>query len=305
MSLSELYRSLARDGLVRRLLELARDEDLGAAGDRTSEACIPAGARGSARLVFRSGGVVSGLAAGPDLIDVFAPGRGLELDVRIADGERAGPGATAAVLSGPLREVLLVERTLLNLVGRLSGIATRTSEFAARLSAHGRARLYDTRKTTPGLRVLEKYAVRCGGGRMHRVGLHDAVLIKDNHLAGVEAERIAEFVSAASARARAAAGPGGLKFVQVEVESVGMLERLLGLRPGVVDLVLLDNMRPGEMRECVRARDRLAPRIELEASGGITLETIGAVSETGVDRISVGSLTHGAVSIDVALDLDP
>ncbi|MCC6678985.1 MAG: carboxylating nicotinate-nucleotide diphosphorylase [Phycisphaerales bacterium] len=304
LNLPQLYAHLARGGLVRRLLELARDEDLGSAGDRTGAACIPVGARAEARLVFRSGGIVAGLAAGPDLIDVFAPGRDVHLDVKLEDGGRAAANSTIAVLSGPLRDVLAIERTLLNLVGRLSGIATRTAKFVERIGPGMRARLYDTRKTTPGLRLLEKYAVRCGGGHTHRVGLYDAVLIKDNHLAGVAPDQLADFVARAAARARAAAGPGGLQFVQVEVESLAMLERVLGLPGGVVDIVLLDNMPADEMSESVRLRDRLAPRVELEASGGITLETIRKVAESGVDRISVGSLTHGAASIDVALDID-
>ncbi len=304
LTLPQLYAHLARGGLVRRLLDLARDEDLGSVGDRTSAACIPVGARAEARLVCRSGGIVAGLAAGPDLIGVFAPGRDVHLDVKLEDGGRAAANSTIAVLSGPLRDVLAIERTLLNLVGRLSGIATRTAMFVERMGTGVRARLFDTRKTTPGLRLLEKYAVRCGGGHTHRVGLYDAVLIKDNHLAGVAPDQLADFVAAASARARAAAGPDGLQFVQVEVESLAMLERVLGLPVGVVDIVLLDNMPADEMSECVRVRDRLAPRVELEASGGITLETIRRVAESGVDRISVGSLTHGAASIDVALDID-
>lgn len=304
LSLPGLYSHLAQSGLIGKLLELAREEDLGQGGDRTSDACIPAEARVSARLVFRPGGVVAGLAAGPQIIGTFAPGRGVRLELRLEDGARAAAGETVALLSGPLRDVLAIERTLLNVVGRLSGIATRTAAFAERLGSGVRARLYDTRKTTPGLRLLEKYAVRCGGGQMHRVGLYDAVLMKDNHLSGVPLDGLATFVSAASARARAAAGPQGLQFVQVEVESLEMLECLLGLRPGVVDIVLLDNMHPDAMREGVRMRDRLAPGVELEASGGVTLETIRKIAETGVDRISVGSLTHGAASIDVALDID-
>lgn len=304
LSLPAFYDHIVRSGLVRRLIELARDEDLGRPGDVTSAACIPAEARAEARLVCRSGGIVAGLAAGPELLDVFAPGVGVKLEIKLEDGRRAAANETVAVLSGPLRDVLAIERTLLNLVGRLSGIATRTAMFRERMGAGVRAGLYDTRKTTPGLRLLEKYAVRCGGGRTHRVGLHDAVLIKDNHLAGVGLDELAGFVKAASARARAAAGEAGLQFVQVEVESRAMLERVLGLEAGVVDIVLLDNMSADEMSECVRLRDRLAPRVELEASGGITLETIRGVAETGVDRISVGSLTHGAASLDVALDID-
>lgn len=303
LPLAALYEHLARTGLVRRLVELARDEDLGRSGDRTSAATIGAEVRGEGRIVCRSAGVVAGLAAAPAIVGVFAPARGVELMAKAADGDRLAAGSTIATIKGPLRDLLAIERTMLNVMGRLSGVATRTARFVEALGGGVKAKLYDTRKTTPGLRVLEKYAVRCGGGYCHRMGLYDAVLIKDNHLAGVTNARLADFVAEAARKARAGSDAEPLKFVQVEVESEAMLERVLSLPSGLVDIVLLDNMTVDQMRACVGLRDRLSPRIELEASGGVTLETIRAVGQTGVDRISVGSLTHGATWLDIALDI--
>ncbi len=326
LPLAALYESLSGGGLVRRLIELARDEDLGlgpapiragegagkggagaaegatSIGDITTMACVGPEARAEAALVARSAGVVAGLAAAPDVLGVFATD--CRFEARARDGEAVAAGTVLGLLRGPMDEVLEVERTLLNLVGRLSGIATRTAEFVAALAGAGatRARLYDTRKTTPGLRMLEKYAVRCGGGCCHRVGLYDAVLIKDNHIAGVGVGELAEFVRAAAGRARKLA-PGPLAFVEVEVDSLEQFEALLTLPAGTIDIVLLDNMAPAVMARAAGRRDAMRPALQLEASGGITLETIGTVARSGVDRISVGGLTHHAVSLDVALDV--
>lgn len=301
-SLDGLYRRLHGTGLVRRVIELARDEDLGPAGvDATSTACDGMAARSRADLVARQGGIVAGLAVMADVIEVFAAD--VSLDLRARDGERVEDGHVLARLEGSTLGLLAIERTVLNIVGRLSGVATLTSRFVARVPAGSRARVYDTRKTTPGLRVLEKYAVRCGGGESHRLGLHDAVLIKDNHIAGVRPGGLGAFVERASARARRATPPPG--FVEVEVDSLEQLGELLTLPPGTVDIVLLDNMEPAAMREACARRDARAPALELEASGGVSLETIGAIARTGVDRISVGKLTHSAASLDVALDFLP
>jgi nicotinate-nucleotide pyrophosphorylase (carboxylating) len=203
-------------------------------------------------------------------------------------------------------ELLTLERTMLNLVGRLSGVATQTARYVhAMRSANGeapRAKLYDTRKTTPGLRVLEKYAVRCGDGHSHRMGLFDAVLIKDNHVAGLSPAELPAYVRQASERARELAG-GTLQFVMCEVDELEQLDALLTLPRGVLDIVLLDNMGVERLREAARRRDQMAPWLELEASGGVTIETIGAIATTGVDRISVGALTHSAVQLDVAMDM--
>ena len=295
-----LWARIAHTGFVRRLLEIARDEDLGPAGamgDVTTLATIDAGAICRARVVLREAGVVAGLAAGPDLLTAFAPGAILEPHVR--DGQPAEAGATLATLTGPTRQVLALERTLLNLLGRLSGIATRTAAFVRAMGPDPRAHLYHTRKTTPGLRHLEVYAARCGGASLHRLGLHEGVLIKDNHLAALAGEALGQAL-----RARLADICQGrdLVFVEVEVDSLVQLREVLALPRGMVDIVLLDNMRPDQLREGAGVRDRVAPAVRLEASGGITLETIAEIAQTGVDRISVGSITHGARALDVGLD---
>lgn len=304
-----MWSRLAGGSFVPRLLDLAFDEDLGSAGDVTSLASIDPGLMARAHVVMRSGGVLAGLAAGPLVLAAYERSvsrRGghtgaVRVSVHAADGQHLPPGTPIATLTGPARDLLAIERTLLNLIGRLSGIATRTAMFVQRLAPHARARVYDTRKTTPGLRVLEKYAVRCGGGASHRLGLHDAVLIKDNHLAGVGEGRLAEFVQQAAARAR---GLAPLQFVEVEVDRLSQFEALLALPRGVVDIVLLDNMGPPLLRHAAELRDARAAWLELEASGGISLDTIGEISATGVDRISIGGLTHQAVSVDVALDFE-
>jgi nicotinate-nucleotide pyrophosphorylase (carboxylating) len=334
LPLPELYRHLAATGLVRRLLELARDEDLGpvespwrgrarvdphpnphevtdhrwASGDITTAACIEPDQMGEASLVTRQAGVIAGLETVGDMLELFAPGSGFEPSV--SDGQRVLAGTLLGVLRGPLDEILELERTLLNLLSRLCGVATQTAMHLDAMNKGGavKARLYDTRKTTPGLRVLEKYAVRCGGGFSHRMGLYDAVLIKDNHIAGVALEDLPRFVAKAAAAARAcAAGPAGQgpDFVEVEVDSLEQLTGILTLPRGTVDIVLLDNMGPGPLREAVAMRDEANPSLQVEASGGVTLGTIRHVAMTGVDRISVGGLTHSAVALDLALDIVP
>lgn len=300
-ALPEFYRAIAAGGSVRRLIELARDEDLGVGpegGDITSMSCIPAEAQARAAVVARQACVVAGLAVLPTLLEVLAPG--VRADPRVRDGEAVEPGAALAAIEGPARQVLALERTMLNLLSRLSGVATRTAAFVRAIPEGAKAALYDTRKTTPGLRILEKYAVRCGGGRSHRMGLHDAVLIKDNHLVGVEPACLGEFIAAAAARARSIRP--GIAFVEVETDTIEQLERVLALGPGVVDLVLLDNMSAAEIGRAVRRRDAIAPGVGLEVSGGVTLETIADLARTGVERISCGSLTHHAVWVDLGLD---
>lgn len=298
LPLPALFASLSASGLVRRLLELARDEDLGEAGDVTSLVAIAPARQGRARLVARSGGVIAGLAVIPELISVFAPDAAWHPEHH--DGVEGDSRCVLGTLTGPLRQILALERTMLNLVGRLSGIATLTAQYVRALPGGTRAGIYDTRKTTPGNRVLEKYAVRCGGGRCHRMGLHDAMLIKDNHIAGVTPAELASFVQDAATRARAMRP---LYFVEVEVDTLDQYEALLTLPPGLVDIVLLDNMSPDLLREAARRRDAAQPGLELEASGGVTLGTLPLIAGTGVDRISVGALTHHAVSRDVALDV--
>jgi nicotinate-nucleotide pyrophosphorylase (carboxylating) len=301
LSLEDLYHRLASGGLVRRLLELARDEDLGREpgwGDITSLVCIDADSRSRAGFVARGAGVAAGMAALPEVLQVF--GGSAEVEVHVADGQPFSAGSRLATIRGATRDLLAIERTALNLLSRLCGIATTTGQYRA--AAGAGARLYDTRKTMPGLRVLEKYAVRCGGGYCHRIGLHDAVLIKDNHIAGVEVARLAEVVGSAARQARAARPD--LLFVEVEVDSLDQFEALLPLPVGLIDIVLLDNMPPERLRRAVAMRDQAAPALQLEASGGVRLETIRQIAESGVDRISVGALTHSAVTVDIGLDFD-
>jgi nicotinate-nucleotide pyrophosphorylase (carboxylating) len=307
LSLPELFAELSRTGLVERVVRLALDEDLGRAGDVTSAVTIPEAAMAEAVVVCREGGTIAGLEVVPIILNALAEcgvQGPLSFDARVRDGEVARDGAVLGTLRGRLRGILTAERTVLNFLGRLSGVATRTAAFV-RAMGPGGAGLYDIRKTTPGLRVLEKYAVRCGGGRCHRIGLYDAVLIKDNHIAGVAAGDLARAVTTAAERARALGD--GVRFVEVEVDTLEQLRIVLSARSAggrcPVDIVLLDNMTPEQLREGVGLRDRLSRETQLEASGGITLETIRAVAQTGVDRISVGSLTHHATWLDIALDI--
>jgi len=296
----------ALEEACRQIVRLAVEEDLGALGDCTTEALVAESATSRAQITARQPGVVAGLRAVPLVLAAF-DGR-LEFFPGMEDGSVVRPGDRVGQVEGPARALLSAERTLLNLLGRLSGIATLTRQYVQAV-AGTRAQIYDTRKTTPGWRRLEKYAVRCGGGRNHRLGLFDAVLIKDNHLAwGAEAsaEGMPRFTPAqAVARARQwikKRVPGWLSsrmIVEIEVDTLEQLSAVLPARP---DVVLLDNMPPAVLAEAVARRNATAPEVQLEASGGITLETVRAVAETGVDRISIGALTHSAGSLDFGLD---
>ncbi|HMN96604.1 MAG TPA: carboxylating nicotinate-nucleotide diphosphorylase [Phycisphaerales bacterium] len=304
--LPQLFDAIVDGVALRTLLTLARDEDLGRGGDVTGRLAIPAGFRAVAAVVPRAAGVIAGLAAAPSLLEVFRFEGGFQ--VRRRDGERCAAGETIAILEGDLRSILALERTLLNVLSRLSGIATATASYVDAVAAAGaEAIVVDTRKTTPGWRTLEKYAVRCGGGSLHRLGLHDAVLLKDNHLAEVPPDGLAAFVSDVAARARAE-GFGGVDavlgggFVEVEVDTLAQLDAILSLPAESVDIVLLDNMAPEELAEAVRRRgSRRRPL--LEASGGVRLESIAQIARSGVDRIAIGALTHSPQALDIGLDI--
>jgi nicotinate-nucleotide pyrophosphorylase (carboxylating) len=281
------------------LVAQALAEDLAKAGDITSTATIERDAQGAARLVARASGVLSGLEIVERLTGKSKPGD--RWQPSLGDGDSVEPGSVIALVAGPMRSLLAVERTALNFVQRLSGIATLTARFVAAV-AGTRAAIYDTRKTTPGWRALEKYAVRCGGGMNHRFGLFDAVLIKDNHLAWLEAHAGPDGedpIPSAIAAARANTPPGTT--IEIEVDSLEQLDRALGCAP---DIILVDNFDPERAAEAVRRRDARAPRVQLEASGGVNLTTVRALAQTGVDRISVGALTHSAPALDVAMDFD-
>jgi nicotinate-nucleotide pyrophosphorylase (carboxylating) len=293
---------------LRELLRLAIREDLGEAGDRTTAAIVPEGVLGRADVVARRAGVIAGLP-GAEMALHMVDAR-LRWSPQREDGDSVQPGDRIARVEGPARGLLTAERLLLNLLGRLSGIATLTRKYVDAV-AGTRARIYDTRKTTPGWRRLEKYAVRCGGGWNHRTGLFDAVLIKDNHLAiGREATDSTARYTPAEAVARArrfleeqTPQPArGRMIVEVEVDALEQLDEVLAAGP---DLVLLDNMTPAELGEAVGHRDARNPTVELEASGGVRLETVRQIAQSGVDRISVGALTHAAVWLDVGLDWQP
>src|SRR5262252_10067799 len=266
----------------------ALEEDLGSAGDITSIATIPENLDGRAEVVAREAGVTAGLPL------VAAAFRRLAPEISIApharDGAPVQRGANLMTISGNARAILGAERVALNFLGHLSGIATATAAFVARI-AHTRARIICTRKTTPGLRALEKYAVRCGGGYNHRFGLDDAILIKDNHIA------VAGGIRPVLERAKAAAGH--LVKVEIEVDTLDQLREVIEV--GLADAVLLDNMDAATMR---RAVEMVGGRFELEASGGITLETIAEIAKTGVDYASSGWITHSASHLDVALDIE-
>lgn len=248
-----------------------------------------------AAVVARSTGVLCGRRVVSQMAAKL--GKYFTADFEVDDGSRIDSGRAIARLEGSKSALLAVERTVLNFLQRLSGVATLTARYVEAV-AGTKAAILDTRKTTPGWRALEKYAVRCGGGRNHRFGLFDAVLIKDNHLAALAPSL--DPIGEAIARARRAA-PAGMT-VEVEVDSLDQLDRALECAP---DIVLVDNFPLDAMAEAVRRRDAASPKILLEASGGINLDTVRAVAETGVDRISVGALTHSAPALDIALDFEP
>lgn len=277
-----------------RLIALALVEDLDEAGDLTALATIPADALGKARFVARSAGVLAGLPVLERLMTEFGLTEGWH--PLLQDGDRLRPGALIARVEGSMRALLAVERTALNFLQRLSGVATLTAAFVAEVQGTN-ALILDTRKTTPGWRALEKYAVRCGGGRNHRIGLYDAVLIKDNHLAWLGPG--GDPIGRAIASSRANAPPGTV--IEIEVDTLDQLDRALSCGP---DLILVDNLGPEDLAEAIRRRDLRAPAIGLEASGGVTLATVGPLARTGVDRISVGALTHSAQALDIGLDFE-
>ncbi len=285
----------AEQQCAKRLIALALAEDLGDVGDITAKATIPDSAQGGALFVARASGVV----CGRPIVDLLAERFALDLHWNpIPDPVPAG--ALLGVVAGPMREILAFERTALNFLQRLSGVATLTARFVTAVRGT-RAQILDTRKTTPGWRVLEKYAVRRGGGRNHRMGLHDAVLIKDNHLAWLADESSGvDPIQRALAAARSA-NPTGTQ-IEIEVDSLDQFDRALQGRP---DIILLDNFPLDRLAEAVRRRDDRGSGVLLEASGGVRLETVRAIAESGVERISVGALTHSAVALDIALDLEP
>lgn len=281
-----------------RLIDMALMEDLGDVGDLTCQVLIDPSLQATVNVVARKDGVLSGGPIGQMVFNRLEPS--IVWDQRIDDGQPLQRGDIIAAVTGRLDYLLIGERTMLNFLTHLSGIATLTRKYVD-VVAGTNACILDTRKTHPGYRVLEKYAVRCGGGTNHRMGLYDGVLIKDNHLASWTA---AESIAAAVMTAREKSPPG--VSIEIEVDTLDQLRDVLQGRP---DIVLLDNMTLAQLREAVAIRDGLPPgdssgakTIQLEASGGVTLETLRAIAETGVERISVGALTHSAIALDIAFD---
>jgi nicotinate-nucleotide pyrophosphorylase (carboxylating) len=275
-------------------------EDLGHECDWTSVSLIPAEAGSELRVVSRTAGVIAGLPAAAAVAAVADPR--LRFEPTVADGAAVAAGTTIAMLAGATRSVLTAERVVLNLLGRMSGIATAVRRLVD-AAAGTSCRVYDTRKTVPGWRLLDKYAVRTGGGWNHRTGLYDAILIKDNHLAALRAAGLGPADAVRQARAfvektfppsRSAA-----MVVEIEIDSFGQLADVLAAGP---DVVLLDNMSVDELARCVAERDHEAQQVVLEASGGIRPDTVPAIAATGVDRVSTGWPTHHAPWLDIALD---
>lgn len=279
---------------------MARDEDLGA-GDITAALLADAPEPAAFRLLMKQPGVFAGRELAGAVLRAYDKSIDIEWSEAATDGARIGGAPTAlAVIRGPRGAVLSAERVMLNFVQRLCGVATLTRRYVDAIAGTGAA-IYDTRKTTPGWRSLEKFAVRCGGGRNHRNGLHDAVLVKDNHLVGVETPRLAVFLFELLNRASSLERKPD--FVEVEAdtpEQAAELFKVVG-----IDVVLLDNFSIRDLSSVVELRDSLGlkNKVALEASGGITLETIGPVAQTGVERISVGAITHSAVALDLSLEM--
>ncbi len=293
----DLYQFISKNAVIE-LLEAAVIEDQGVEyTDITSKLLVDSKEKAQASIRSRSVGRLCGAAllqgcclhAGALVAD--------EIDVHLTDGARLARGSAIATLRGSLRGLLAVERVALNLLTHLSGIATLTARYVEAASGT-KARIYDTRKTHLGLRGLEKYAVACGGGHSHRMGLYDAVLVKDNHIAHIPPNQLTDRLAEMIAQARAMRKPP--TFIEIEVDTLDQLKRVL---PAAPDIVLLDNMKLDQLRSAVSIRDRLCPGIELEASGGVNLETVTGIARTGVDRIAVGAITHSAPALDIGMDI--
>jgi nicotinate-nucleotide pyrophosphorylase (carboxylating) len=274
---------------TRELAARALAEDIGS-GDLTTLAAIPADAQVKARFVLREDGVCAGMPIVAAVLAQVDPN--LQLQIPIAEGHTCPAGTTLAEVSGAARSILSAERVALNLLQRACGIASLTAQYVQAI-AGTRARILDTRKTTPGLRILEKYAVRVGGGTNHRFGLYDGVMLKDNHLAILATQGIDLTKAIRTTRARV----GPMVRIEVEVETVA--DAGIAAEAGA-DMILLDNMTPADLRASV---ERIAGRAQTEASGGITLANVRAAAESGVDFISIGALTHSARALDIGLDI--
>jgi nicotinate-nucleotide pyrophosphorylase (carboxylating) len=293
-----------------KLIELALTEDIGSSDidvgrDCTTDAIVPKQASASAKFVSRESGVVCGVEIARLVVENFSPR--LKVEEVLNDGDQVEPQQTIAMLVGPAHDILTVERTCLNFMCRLSGISSLSRKFVDEV-AGTKAKVLDTRKTTPGWRRLEKYAVGCGGGANHRMGLYDAIMIKDNHLAFYRSlvsdteDTIPDALKGARKWIddhKSSLPNGAATILQLEVDTLEQFEIALQCKP---DIVLLDNMSTDQLSEAIKRRDEVASEILLEASGGVNLKTIKKIAQTGIDRISVGALTHSARNFDIGLD---
>ena len=274
------------------IIQIALKEDLGDAGDVTTKAFIPSDSKSHGRIVARSRCIVSGVSVACEVFLRVDPN--LEVTLRCSEGDCLEEGGTLIEVSGSTRSILSAERTALNFLGHLCGIATLSRRYAD-VVRDTKVRLLDTRKTTPGWRQLEKDAVKAGGCVNHRMGLYDAVLVKDNHLAALgDLVLLPPVITLIRAENPEMA-------IEIEADTLEQVEQLLGMSG--IDVILLDNMAPEMMRRAVELRARMAPNVLLEASGGVTLESLRSIAETGVDRVSVGALTHSVSNADLSLDL--
>ncbi len=284
---------------TRHLADLAYAEDMAERGDITSALMLPENGPAEDQLVARQPGILAGRLIAGQVLSAYGDEVQLDWIAGVDDGQSFTAGTVLAAVSGPVNSVLSVERVLLNFLQRLCGVATATHKYVEAVAGTC-AKICDTRKTLPGWRLLDKYAVHCGGGCNHRMGLFDAILIKDNHLSGVPSQRLASAVFAMLNRAAALQPPP--EFVEIEADTLEQAEQLFSVVG--VDYVLLDNFSLEDLRRAVELRDSLGlkGKVALEASGGITLDTVRPVAETGVERISVGAITHSVPALDLSLD---
>ena len=263
--------------------------------DLTSQTFIEPTRMGKATFNARKAGKLSGISLLPWIAKVYDPS--LEVQTLRNDGDTLEAGSSLATVTGPLQSILSFERVALNFLTHLSGIASTTWEFVQQTQGT-KANIYDTRKTIPGLRSLAKYAVICGGGKNHRIGLYDAILIKDNHIAHVPLEDLENALKSSFEKVRQSENPPA--FIEVEVDTLEQFKRVLHCG---VDMILLDNMDCDTLKQAVAIRDEVAPKVELEASGGVDMTTVKAIAQTNVDRIAIGAITHSAPALDIGLDI--
>ena len=298
LTLPQLAEHLLNTTEAARLMALAAYEDARDIGDITTQSIINPAQSASGLFVARKPGIVAGLA----VITRYLHQVGMPNAITplLSDGDPCNANQPIARIQSPLAPMLLHERPMLNFLSRLSGIATLTHTYVQAV-ASTQARICDTRKTTPGLRVMEKYAVSCGGGTLHRMGLYDAALYKDNHIAHIPLDQLTNALENAARKVRS---QHQVQFIQIEVDSLEQFQQILRIEPDLIDLVLLDNMDTDHLTRAVQMRNTNQPNLLLEASGGVDLTPVQTIAQTGVDRIAIGALTHAAPWLDIGLDIE-